>query len=603
MVSLKALDSEGEKGIRDLLPEQGHFSKPIISPDGKTVVFSDRAEQTILAVDWDGSNLRTLGPGFASDVWRDPVTAIDWVYLRTGNGETEDPIARFRLDDPKSVELVWDRTANGTKLLPWFQLSADGKRFADAFPWNKCGVGDLLAQDWQWQAEGCWPGIAPDNSYRSFVFLGSHQHLQMFDSGGTNSRKIKLTGGSIPPKSKCFHPSWSNDARFFTMTSPKISKLCELYLCRFDSHWNEIESRLRITTNNIADIFGDAWIQQPDGAIVASAEPVEPAETEEAWFESSKGLVWLWDSAKEKNEVSTKDGSIVCRGKVRERARFGARFQLLLDGGFFEANYAGAKLVEETLRDSGEFSFEAIVTPLEAETSEPKAIAVLPGGQLTLRQDGKTFLIDGLEPRFGDVVLGQSIHLAVVCREGRVEAFLDGKLVADGNLKPKTQISESKLIFGGDWRGELEAIAIFDRQLPESEVARHATLLRDRIAAPRTPVSVVDATLIEASRIPSLKEIEPYVRALVENVYDVEQVISGNELSAKRVVVFQWTILDETVLDPVLKAGDSVRLHLSEIAAHPELAGEYQVVGDHGEFDAPLFFDERSHRRSNRLGD
>ncbi len=260
--TLMGLDTADGFGERELIPQEGAWSKPVFTPGGEGVVFSDRHKRHVYYVRWDGSDLRDLGEGFASDVWRDPDTGRDWVYLRRGRGEIKDHIVRRRLDNPKEEEPVWSRTQNGHKKVPWFQLSADGSRFADAFPWNRCGVGRLDKKpDWDQYGMGCWPGLAPDNSYRTFIFSGNHVDITVYDDGGKNPRTINLSRNIPGQKGKqLYFPRWSNHARFLTVSTPEESTKAELYLGKFDSRWESVESWVRITHNNRADLFGDAWI-------------------------------------------------------------------------------------------------------------------------------------------------------------------------------------------------------------------------------------------------------------------------------------------------------------------------------------------------------
>ena len=183
-VFLMGLDTEDGRGERRLLPDPGAYSMPVFAPDGEGIIYSDRSGGRCYHLRWEDGAPRSLGMGFASDSWQDPVTGIDWIYLRQGKGITADPIVRRRLDDPGVEEMVWDQTKNGQEHSPWFQISGDGKRFSDAFPWNRCGIGNLEKNEWKRYEKGCWPSIAPDNSYQSFVFSGNHRDIHFFERGG-----------------------------------------------------------------------------------------------------------------------------------------------------------------------------------------------------------------------------------------------------------------------------------------------------------------------------------------------------------------------------------------------------------------------------------
>ena len=90
-----------------------------------------------------------------------------------------------------------------------------------------------------------------------------------------------------------------------------------------------------------------------------------------------------------------------------------------------------------------------------------------------------------------------------------------------------------------------------------------------------------------------------YRRALVENVYDVDKLVSGSPLppGASRIVVRQWAVMDRESLPSATarKPGASVTLTLEPVADHPELEPEFSS-SNHSELDAPVFFDVESHR-------
>ncbi|MCY3844136.1 MAG: hypothetical protein OXH69_11400, partial [Acidobacteria bacterium] len=108
---LMALDSEDGRGERVMLGEPASYAKPLITPDGDTIVFTIR-QQGAYAIDWDGEGLRRVADGFALDVWADPADGSTWVYVG-GNERLTDPpqyplVRRHRLDDPTVAEVVWD---------------------------------------------------------------------------------------------------------------------------------------------------------------------------------------------------------------------------------------------------------------------------------------------------------------------------------------------------------------------------------------------------------------------------------------------------------------------------------------------------------------
>ena len=219
---LLGLDTEDGRGIRPILGAISGYAKPILATGGTRVVYSNREENAVYVVNWDGSGHRKLVQGFASDVWTDPRTGVEWVLVRTGDGDQNNPIVRYRIDEPEVHEPVWTKTANGHNLVPWFRLSSDGTRAADAFPWSSCGVADLTKDRWQQYAGGCWPSIAPDDSYRTFVFQGNHRAVVMFDRDGTNRRVVAINDAPGIDGRDVYFPRWASEPRFLTMTGPGV---------------------------------------------------------------------------------------------------------------------------------------------------------------------------------------------------------------------------------------------------------------------------------------------------------------------------------------------------------------------------------------------
>ncbi|MEM9480475.1 MAG: hypothetical protein AAGA58_12550 [Verrucomicrobiota bacterium] len=262
-VRLMGLDTEMNDGApRDLLGKEMGLSKPLIAPDGKSVIVSDRAARRILQVDWESGEVRDLAAGWASDVWPDPNSGRIWVYHRSGNGEKENAVKRFPLDDPTAEETVWTKTPTGHDGVPWTQLSADGKFFADAFPWRDCGMGSWDNGGKKKKlANGCWPGMSPDNSYRIFVFRSNHRQVEMYENGNTKTRRtVMIDGAPGQEGKKIYHPQWSNHPRFLSLSTPQKNDRNEIYIGRFAEDWRSVEAWIQVTKNGRAESFSDVWV-------------------------------------------------------------------------------------------------------------------------------------------------------------------------------------------------------------------------------------------------------------------------------------------------------------------------------------------------------
>ena len=288
---LMGLDTDDGRGARPILDAVGNYRKPLISPRGDRVVYTDFPRARICAVNWDGAGARTLADGFALDVWRDPASGREWVYAldaRTLDADNHGKsVVRFLLDQPETREKVWDATLTD---LDNFQVSADGARAAALFPWPAAGIADLRAGTWQELGRGCWPGLAPDNSGRMWIFDGAHRNLLVHSTADGRSWKVRINGAPGLENTEVYHPRWSNHPRFLALTGPyKVGSgenriraggpEVEVYAGRFDPGLERIEKWVRVTQNQCADFFPDLWIEpSAPGAAPSPATPAARAE-------------------------------------------------------------------------------------------------------------------------------------------------------------------------------------------------------------------------------------------------------------------------------------------------------------------------------------
>ena len=140
---LMGLDTVDGKGERVILGP-GNYAKPLITPRGDRVVYTDRIRKKIYVVNWDGSALRELFGGFGLALWRDPQDGREWIYygfeeMQEG-GLTCPAVYRTLLDRPGAGELVWNKAPVNVDS---FQLSADGRMAGGNFPWPEGGIAEL----------------------------------------------------------------------------------------------------------------------------------------------------------------------------------------------------------------------------------------------------------------------------------------------------------------------------------------------------------------------------------------------------------------------------------------------------------------------------
>src|SRR5262249_14312337 len=196
-LKLMGFDSQDGKGERPILGETRNYAKPLLTPDGQRVVYSDRYSKEVYVVNWDGTGKRKLGTGYAAEVWADPQTGEVWVYACTQVGKLNSinfkSLRRTRLDAPGEKRVRWEPVWDKTEISPDnFQLSADGTHAAGEFPWPSGGTADLTARSWRKRADGCWASLAPDNSYLCWVFDGPHRNLYMYPPGSDAGWRVGI---------------------------------------------------------------------------------------------------------------------------------------------------------------------------------------------------------------------------------------------------------------------------------------------------------------------------------------------------------------------------------------------------------------------------
>ncbi|MDA0576891.1 MAG: hypothetical protein O3B24_02200 [Verrucomicrobia bacterium] len=300
---LCGFDSDDGNGERTIVPEPGSCAKPLITPRGDRVVFSNRKTGKICVVNWDGSQMKAIADGFALDVWSDPETGAEWIYAGTGElddkGESFSEVRRFLIDKPSDSQQVWSKAPASRDS---FQLSLDGKRACGLFPWPRSGVAVLPDKEWKQFGTGCWTSMSPDNSYMAWVFDGAHRNVIIHQPDAVKSWKVGINRADGIDGHEVYHPRWSNHIRFMMMTGPyKLGSGSnrirgagpdvEIYLGRFSADMGGIERWVKITSNGKADFYPDAWVE---GGEKAALE--RPAAGQEDRAQNAKQQVMRFDA-------------------------------------------------------------------------------------------------------------------------------------------------------------------------------------------------------------------------------------------------------------------------------------------------------------------
>lgn len=598
---LWGIDTRDGLGVRVILKDKTNYSRPLISPDGKWIVYTNKHTErkgkkksfkpVIHRVNWQGEQDKELGKGFAVDVWQDPATKKVWVYtvnlIPTDRSSMfADKLERFPVDAPEKRELVWKKTKISIDNI---QLSLDGKRASCLFPWPDVGVIDLEKKEYWKNQHGCWPAMAPDNSYVAWVFDGSHKSVHLFADHGKKLSVVPINKGPGMEGKEMYHPRWSNDARFMTLTGPykgatigKSGKHAEVYIGKFDQQMKSVEGWVRVTDDKKADHFPDLWIKGGEatslGKIAAAGAAVTKpaAEKTGSWPSQPGGLIYVWQNAAGQNQIGAGAAKRVCKLEARQRARFGRHFGMLTGGGFFEVDSASAKVVADQA-GKGNFAFQLrLSSGIEGQQG-----VILSAGDFQLAQEktGELTLLtkQGKFP-LGKVKAGEVTLLAASLQGGKWTLYRDGKLVEAKLVKEggdKKTVPSGAVIGDGKWDGEVEGLAIYNRALSPKEVSKDFAYWQAKAKA-RKPARRVKlrAKLVEMTEVRSVEELDTYRRALLAYTYEVEEVIDG-KYDQPKVIVNHWSILDRKALSTIpRKLGQTYTLEIEPLKQHPELTSE-----------------------------
>ena len=259
-----------------VLPFAGNENKSLLlTSDGKYIVTSVGpafSHRQIMAYDTETGKVIASPVGPENNlmaVWTDPETGKVWIYVNSNGDKKESwkamagPVYRFPLGEPEKRELFWDRTRSHLYL----SFSADGSRACFQPGWGNIGELKIAKKpDGQTDQDnsgykkyggGCFPSIAPDNSYRMFILHGSHREIMMYDEGGANPREIPVDGMLKNPHSRrggarsVWLTHWSTDARYLTLMGPEhdseLHGVSQIFIGLFDDKFTEVEKWVQVS--------------------------------------------------------------------------------------------------------------------------------------------------------------------------------------------------------------------------------------------------------------------------------------------------------------------------------------------------------------------
>ncbi len=636
-LQLMGFDTEDGRGVRPILPASGRISKPLLTPAGERVVFTDRASGRVCVVGFDGQNLRPVAVGHLVEVWAEPATGREWVYAKVPDAGAANPIRRYLLDgpqlpDPASGELIWDRAPSDGHN---FQLSADGTRASALLPWPDAHVAELPNRGSQRFARGCWTSLAPDNSYLAWVFDGAHRGVELRGPGV--SRNVDIHDAPGIDGWEVYHPRWSNHVRFLCLTGPyrqggrggnnirQGGPGVEIHVGRFGPDFASVEAWVRVTNDRHADFVPDLWIAGGARATVAETLKTEeprqvaavqtPADLGREWPGSHAQLVFLWDGMTRPNRIRDTASGVdrSCRTTLRGRAVPAANGAVDLAGGALVAEALDAELLT-ACRASNQLAIETVFTPANVTQRGPARIVTFSRSanarNFTLGQEEDRLVLRLRTPLTGDngvnpqtvlatLTPGRRCHVIVSYLPGRLQAFVNGSNGVSSsavqgdfaNWSEQSLRCGDEADGGRDWAGTLDAVAVYSRFVgPDEAAAKHRQWVSREAARRVLPTVTVEARLATALPVPTTDMLDTYRRALVVCEYDVLGVVTG-VCAAPRIAVAHWAVLDR---EPVAayqarQVGRTYRLELTALTDRPELEGERRFE-DLSDPTLPVFY-------------
>jgi hypothetical protein len=254
-----------------------------LTPDGRRVLAwagKADADRALMMYDTENKQVTKLATGpdtYPVAIWNDPKTKRDWVYVNDigAGGDRQrawdagrDKLYRFPLDKPEARELFWDRTTTHEFVM----FSADGTRACFSTTFGNIGQ-MTFAFDAQGRVDqdkstfkpvggGCFPGMAPDNSYRQFRLDGDHHTITMFDADLANPRQIKVSEmpGVREKGRNVWITRWSAHPRYLTLVAPAGAD-ARIWIGRFDEKFTKIEAWVRVVADGPQCWKSHAWIE------------------------------------------------------------------------------------------------------------------------------------------------------------------------------------------------------------------------------------------------------------------------------------------------------------------------------------------------------
>jgi hypothetical protein len=617
----------------EVLRQGGRIERPLITPDGRRVVFTE--DGRIHVIGWETREDRALTDGFAVAVLRDAPAEMTWVYAApTSAGEA---IFRFPLDDPTRRESIWDKGPVDPRSL---QFSRDGRYFAGVFFGRDVGVSLVDTGRWRKRLTQDNALLAPDNSYISAVLDGTRRRMRFFLPNG--DPRDPATVQDDPPATWQLELSshhalgdrdvtglrWSNRPRFLIATL-EDGDISRVGIARLSANLRQIEDAACLGVASRTLSQPDGWMGGGGDEGLDKFPQAPPIEDEITQFDDGRWLRWprtfdgiqfLWADDYSNNEIPGRTRP--CRVTPLGLGRSDRWGSMLLDGGAFEADAESARAFTAAAALGNHFSVELALSE-SIDKREPFSTRLV-ALQLDDKRDAFSLSrVDQalvlrvlLEPEDGSAppqeyqatmapisILNNRVsHLRVIVDAGKVSWMLDGETMpGDENLGPPslrawTPQRVKRLIFGDEephggagWKARMDHVLIRTGKASWEELRDNVkNALRDAPDRLHPRPLRVRARLREAAPADFLATASP--RVLVQQLYDVVDVVSGS-YDRPSISVIHWAALGgKPVPSRPTDFARSCEMLLDPAADHPELESERVRLSARG-FHLPLYFD------------
>jgi hypothetical protein len=626
-------------GLRQISPEDDReHSCPHISPDGRHVVYlshlpSKGETGSMHLIRADGTDNRILVPearSYGGD--RAAVWLSDHELLYIGGDQITSRIdIRTGSSTPLLKEAMPDQDwGTGWLMNPTLTHATTGVPTFSPFDARSRIISPRAKQG------GCEPYFSHDGVWGFWV-----------GGGGGPINRYRLATGEISPilKKDDERMPRERDYLYFPMVS-RCGRLLafaaspeqhdhdtsdyDIFVARIDPKTLELLGRpVRYSFDKATDRYPDAFLS---GRAVADARRAAPTRGSSAtnkaippqrtyprgsWPSDRSGLVFLWETGSKPNLVrdpaTGKERTYPLR--ARGRARMDHDYALRLTGGAYVAQGVDQPLLA-ACRKTNALTIETTLLPDQREQAGPARIVTSStdagtrnftlgqaGGQLILRLRTPETGENGTNPEVQLCSLSteEPTHIVVTYSPGRLVCYRNGEQVLEtdrlrGDFSNWTL---QHLLFGDEWNGDrgwagtLEGIALYNRSMSAAEAKANFTAYQARrLARKPVPRIEVEARLVARSKVPTLKEIQPYREALVIYEYAVAKVLQGKRQLPQRIRVAHWALLDGagTGIERVDEKA-SARLILEPFDANKQLESTYRSDTLPDDFDMPLFYD------------